>query len=35
MTMLNISIYWEGVVIGTVLILASIFDELTRKKLKT
>jgi ribose transport system permease protein len=35
MTILNISIYWEGVVIGTVLILASIFDELTRKKLKT
>jgi len=35
MTILNISIYWEGVIIGTVLILAAIFDELTRKKLKT
>ena len=34
MTMLNISIYWEGVIIGTVLVLAAIFDELTRKKLK-
>jgi len=35
MTMLNISIYWEGVIIGTVLVLSAIFDELTRKKLKT
>jgi ABC-type xylose transport system permease subunit len=34
-TILNISIYWEGVIIGTVLVLASIFDGLTRKKLKT
>ena len=35
MTILNISIYREGVIIGTVLVLASIFDGLTRKKLKT
>jgi len=35
MTILNISIYWEGVIIGTVLVLAAIFDELTRKKVKS
>ena len=35
MTILNISIYWEGVIIGTVLVLAAIFDELTRKRVKS
>jgi len=35
MVILGVSVYWEGIVTGTVLILAVSLDMLSRKKLLT
>jgi ribose transport system permease protein len=35
LTLLGVSIYWEGVVTGTILVLAVSFDMFSRRRLKT